>query len=120
MFRGVLLRALESKSRRTVMVVTSLVFAAFHLLGVTSVGAGVLVFVQIFLVGLVLAHVTLRHGRIGPAMFVHSGFNLVAAVILLLPQEVLERSARLSSRPADGLRIPPSTARRARASSTRS
>jgi len=91
MFRGVLLRALESKSRRTVMVVTSLVFAAFHLLGVTSVGAGVLVFVQIFLVGLVLAHVTLRHGRIGPAMFVHSGFNLVAAVILLLPQEVLEQ-----------------------------
>ena len=91
MFRGVLLRALAGRSRRTVMVVTALVFAIFHLFGVTSIGAGILVFVQIFLVGLVLAHVTLRHDRLGPAVFVHSGFNLVAAVILLLPQELLEQ-----------------------------
>lgn len=91
MFRGVLLRALSDRSRRAVMVVTALVFATFHLFGVTSFGAGILVFVQIFLVGLVLAQVTLRHGRLGPAVFVHSGFNLVAAMILLLPQEVLEQ-----------------------------
>lgn len=90
MFRGVLLRALRRRSRTVVLVVTSLVFATFHLAGVSSRGAGMLVFIQIFLVGLVLAHLTLRHGRLGPAIFVHSGFNLLASLILLLPQEMLE------------------------------
>ena len=90
MFRGLLLRALADRPRRLIMIVTAAVFATFHLLGVTSVGAGVLVFVQIFLVGWVLAQVTLRHGRLGPAIFVHSGFNLVAAIVLLLPPELLE------------------------------
>lgn len=90
MFRGVLLRALVHRSRMVVLVVTSLVFATFHLAGVASAGAGVLVFIQIFLVGLVLAHLTLRHDRLGPAIFVHSGFNLLASLILLLPPEMLE------------------------------
>ena len=90
MFRGVLLQALLHRPRTVVIVVTSLVFALFHLAGVPSVGAGVLVFSQIFLVGLVLAHLTLRHRRLGPAIFVHSGFNLLASLILLLPPEMLE------------------------------
>lgn len=96
MFRGVLLQALAHRSRRTILVVTSLVFALFHLTGVSSVGAGVLVFIQIFLVGLVLAHLTLRHERLGPAIFVHSGFNLLAALILLLPPEMLEQLGQTS------------------------
>ncbi|HEX2153588.1 MAG TPA: CPBP family intramembrane glutamic endopeptidase [Acidimicrobiia bacterium] len=91
MFRGVLLRALAGRSRRTILVVSSLVFAFFHLAGTPSGGAAVLVFVQIFLVGLVLAHLTLRHDRLGPAIFVHAGFNLLASVILFLPPEVLEQ-----------------------------
>ncbi|MFW5904703.1 MAG: CPBP family intramembrane glutamic endopeptidase [bacterium] len=90
MFRGVLLRALAHRSRMLILVATSLVFALFHLAGVASPGAGVLVFLQIFLVGLVLAHVTLRHDRLGPAIFIHSGFNLLASLILLLPEEMLE------------------------------
>lgn len=90
MFRGVLLRALQHRSRRTILLVTSLVFAAFHLVGVTSTAAGVIVFVQILIVGLVLAQVTLRHDRLGPAIFIHGGFNLVAALVLLLPPELLE------------------------------
>lgn len=90
MFRGVLLRALAHRSRTAILAVTSLVFATFHLAGTSSVGAGVLVFLQIFLVGLVLAHLTLRHDRLGPAIFVHSGFNLLASLILLLPEEMLE------------------------------
>lgn len=90
MFRGVLLRSLAHRSRITVLLVTSLVFAFFHLAGVASPGAGVLVFIQIFLVGLVLAHVTLRQDRLGPAIFIHAGFNLLAALILLLPEEMLE------------------------------
>jgi membrane protease YdiL (CAAX protease family) len=98
MFRGVLLRALAHRSRSVVLVVTSLVFATFHLAGASSPGAGVLVFIQIFLVGLVLAHLTLRHDRLGPAIFVHSGFNLLAALILLLPPEMLEDLGQASAR----------------------
>ncbi|CAN5868543.1 hypothetical protein BH23ACT5_BH23ACT5_12470 [soil metagenome] len=90
MFRGVLLRSLAHRSRRTVLVTTSVVFAAFHLTGVSSVPAGILIFTQIFIVGLFLGHLTLRHERIGPAIFVHGGFNLVAALILLIPPELLE------------------------------
>ncbi|HLT95214.1 MAG TPA: type II CAAX endopeptidase family protein [Acidimicrobiia bacterium] len=91
MFRGILLRALQNRSRRAIVLITSLVFAAFHLVGVTSVPAGVIVFIQIVIVGLVLAHVTLRHDRLGPAIFIHGGFNLVAALVLLLPREILEQ-----------------------------
>ncbi len=91
MFRGVMLRALAHRSRRAVLVITAVVFAAFHLTSVSSVGAGVLIFGQIFLVGLFLGHLTLRHERLGPAIFVHGGFNLVAALILLMPPELLEQ-----------------------------
>ena len=52
--------------------------------------AGALVLPQLFLVGCVLASVTLRSGRLGPAIFIHSGFNLLAALVLLLPPEMLE------------------------------
>lgn len=91
MFRGMLLQSLIHRSRRFVIVVTALVFAAFHLLSVTSPGAGVLVFTQIFLIGLVLGHLTLRHQRLGPAIFVHGGVNLLAVVALLIPPELLEQ-----------------------------
>lgn len=97
MFRGVLLRSVEDRSRRFVLVVTSVVFALFHLIGVATVGAGVLVFIQIFLVGLLLGHLTLRHGRLGPAIFVHAGFNLLAAIVLLLPPELLEELERAAA-----------------------
>jgi membrane protease YdiL (CAAX protease family) len=92
-FRGVLLKTLESRSRRTIMVTTSLVFAAFHLLGLDPsrlLQAAAVVLPQLFLVGLALAWVTLRSKRLGPAIFIHSGFNLLAAVVLLLPPEMLE------------------------------
>lgn len=90
MFRGILFRALAGRSSRVVIVVTAAVFALFHLAGATSVGAGVLIFAQIFLVGLVLGRLTVRHGRIGPAVFVHAGFNLLTTLILLAPPELLE------------------------------
>ncbi|HSJ84219.1 MAG TPA: type II CAAX endopeptidase family protein [Acidimicrobiia bacterium] len=92
-FRGILLKTLEARGRRTIMVVTSLVFAAFHLLGLDPgrmLEAAAVVLPQLFLVGLVLAWVTLRSKRLGPAIFIHSGFNLLAAVVLLLPPELLE------------------------------
>jgi membrane protease YdiL (CAAX protease family) len=89
LFRGILLKSM--KGRRRIMVVTATVFSLFHLIGVTSWPAGILVFAQIFLVGLVLAHVTLRRGRLGPAIFLHAGFNLLAALVLLLPEQVVEQ-----------------------------
>lgn len=94
LFRGVLLNSMVGSSRKRILFVTASVFALFHLIGVTSLGAVVLVFLQIFLVGLVLAHVTLGRGRLGPAIFLHAGFNLLAAVVLLLPPEVVEQLTR--------------------------
>jgi uncharacterized protein len=92
-FRGVLLKALHGRGRRAAMILSSLVFAAFHMLGLPPdrfLQAAVVVVPTIFLVGLVLAWVTLRKGRLGPAIFIHSGFNLLAAVVLLLPPDLLE------------------------------
>lgn len=90
-FRGVLLRALAARRRWVILGVTALVFALFHVAGTASPRAAVLVFLQIFLVGLVLAHLTLRHDRLGPAIFAHAGFNLLTVLVLLLPPEVLEQ-----------------------------
>jgi len=52
--------------------------------------ASAVVLPQLFIVGVVLAWVTVRSGRLGPAIFIHSGFNLLAAVVLLLPPELLQ------------------------------
>lgn len=92
-FRGALLKSFHKRGRRTVMIVTSLVFAAFHTLGLDPdrlLQAAAVVLPQLFLVGLVLAWVTLRTGRLGPAIFIHSGFNLLAALVFLLPPELLD------------------------------
>jgi membrane protease YdiL (CAAX protease family) len=92
-FRGVLLKVFEKRGRRVTIVVTSLVFAAFHMLGLPAdqfLQAAAIVVPTIFIVGVVLAWVTLRAGRLGPAIFIHSGFNLLAALVLLIPSELLE------------------------------
>jgi membrane protease YdiL (CAAX protease family) len=34
-----------------------------------------------------------RKGRLGPAIFIHSGFNLLALLILLMPPDLVERLA---------------------------
>ncbi|MFZ0626402.1 MAG: type II CAAX endopeptidase family protein [Acidimicrobiia bacterium] len=92
-FRGVLIKAMGKHSRRVIMVASAGVFAAFHLLGLDPtrlLAASAVVLPQLFLVGLLLAWVTLRSGRLGPAIFIHSGFNLLAALILLLPTRLLD------------------------------
>lgn len=96
-FRGVLLRAMGGAKRRTVVVVTALVFAGFHVLGLAPdrmLAAAAVVIPQLFIVGAILAWVTLRTGRLGPAIFIHSGFNLLAAIVLLIPADVLESLSR--------------------------
>jgi membrane protease YdiL (CAAX protease family) len=92
-FRGVLLKSMGNRSRKVTVVVTALVFAAFHILGLDPsrlLEAAAVVFPQILIVGVALAWVTLRTKRLGPAIFMHSGFNLLAAIVLLVPPELLE------------------------------
>ncbi|MCI0677480.1 MAG: CPBP family intramembrane metalloprotease [Actinobacteria bacterium] len=93
MFRGVLLRAIEPWSRWTAIGVTASVFAAVHLLGVDPErfwASALVVAPPILALGVWLGWLTMRKGRLGPAIFLHSGWNLVAAVVLLLPPEMLE------------------------------
>jgi membrane protease YdiL (CAAX protease family) len=94
MFRGVLLRALEPRGKRFAMVVSALVFAGVHALGLDTATIGrsaAVVLPPIFILGLILAWLTQRHGRIGPAIFLHSGWNLLAAFVLLLPPDLVEQ-----------------------------
>lgn len=93
MYRGVLLRAVEDRGRRFVIIVTALVFSVVHVAGLDPdrlLASAAVVVPPIFILGLVLAWVTLRHQRLGPAIFIHSGWNLLAVLVLLLPQELLE------------------------------
>ncbi len=93
MFRGVLARALASRGQRTVIVGTALVFSAVHVIGLDPdrlAASAAVVLPPIFILGVVLAWATLRSGRLGPAIFLHSGYNLLAALVLLVPVEVLE------------------------------
>ncbi len=94
-FRGVLLKALHNRSTGFIMVVTAAVFSAVHVLGLDTErlwASAALVLPPIFLLGLLLAWVTLRSGRLGPAIFLHSGWNLLAALVLLIPSELLDQA----------------------------
>ncbi|REK11736.1 MAG: CPBP family intramembrane metalloprotease [Actinobacteria bacterium] len=91
-FRGVLIQTMINRSRRFIIVVSALVFSLFHVLGLATDNFGpaaAVVLPQLFIVGMILAWVTLRSERLGPAIFLHGGFNLLAAIVLLLPPEVL-------------------------------
>ena len=91
-FRGVLLKALRNHSHRFIIVVTAAVFSAVHVLGLDPSriwASAALVLPPIFLLGLLLAWLTLRTGRLGPAIFLHSGWNLLAALVLLVPSDLV-------------------------------
>lgn len=94
MFRGVLLKSVgRTKAGRAVWV-TALVFSLFHVATLTGDiwKAVILSLPAFFVVGLILARVTVRRGRLGPAIFIHSGFNLLAILVLFLPPELLEQA----------------------------
>ncbi len=81
-FRGVLLRSLARRmSTRATIVLTSLIFAAIHILSVDITDPDwllqfAILVPQLFLVGVPLAWLTIKHDRLGPAIFTHAGFNL--------------------------------------------
>lgn len=91
MFRGILIDALGARfERRGVIFWSAAAFAAFHLTGISSVqpleSAAVLV-PQLFLFGVVLAHLRISRGRLGPAIFTHAGFNLLSLLVLVFYPE---------------------------------
>lgn len=93
MFRGVLLKALGDRSRRALILIPATVFVLFHVLGLDPNNfwaSAAVVLPQLFVIGIALGWLVLRTGRLGPAIFLHSGYNLLAALTLLLPPEVLE------------------------------
>jgi membrane protease YdiL (CAAX protease family) len=93
MFRGVLLKALEGLGRRAAVGVSALVFAGFHLFGLSGdlVRGALLTMPTFFVMGVILASVTVRKARLGPAIFIHSGFNLLALLVLLMPPELVDQ-----------------------------
>lgn len=93
MFRGILIDALGARfERRGVLFWSAAAFAAFHLTGISTVqpleSAAVLV-PQLFLFGVVLAHLRISRGRLGPAIFTHAGFNLLSLLVLVLYPEMV-------------------------------
>ena len=91
MFRGILIDALAARfERRGVIFWSAAAFAAFHLTGISTVqpleSAAVLV-PQLFLFGVVLAHLRISRGRLGPAIFTHAGFNLLSLLVLVFYPE---------------------------------
>jgi membrane protease YdiL (CAAX protease family) len=91
LFRGVLQRSIGT-GRRAIWI-TALVFAVFHLVGLSGdfLRSLVLTMPTFLIIGLVLSYLTARQKRLGPAIFLHSGFNLLALVVLFLPTELIEQ-----------------------------
>jgi hypothetical protein len=86
MFRGMLLQtALARWGRRAAVLITSAAFAGLHLVTLDPsqfLAAAVITLPRFFIMGLVLASLTLRRGRLGPAIFTHAGFNLIGVIAL--------------------------------------
>ncbi len=87
-YRGVLLRSLTRRvSTRAAILVSSLVFAGLHILSVDLTDPqwllqfGILV-PQLILVAVPLAWLTLKHDRLGPAIFTHAGFNMWLVIFI--------------------------------------
>lgn len=81
MFRGVLLRALmRHLGAPLAVLIDALLFGVAHLLDPNAV----LVLPVLIAFGLVAGWITARTGRLGPAIALHAGFNLVAVFFTFL------------------------------------
>lgn len=93
MFRGILVDALIARFRaKGVVFGSASVFAAFHLIGISTVQpleSGVVLVPQLFIFGVVLAYLRIMRERLGPAIFAHAGFNLLSLSILLFYPELI-------------------------------
>lgn len=92
-YRGILLRSFLPRGRYVAIVGTAVIFAAVHIpdLDLENLAASIAVVMPpLLILAVLLAWLTLRTERLGPAIFLHSGWNLLAAIVLLIPSEVLE------------------------------
>lgn len=92
MFRGLLPRLLMRRvSAVPAYGIAAVVFAASHMVGVTPgedfAVRSALLLVQLSIVGAVLGWQAYGRRRLGTAIFIHSGFNLVALLALLIAPE---------------------------------
>jgi membrane protease YdiL (CAAX protease family) len=79
-FRGVVLRALErTRGRRIAVYGSASLFALIHLLDPNAVVAVPFLFV----LGVILGNEVIRTGRLGRAVTIHAGFNLVTVLALM-------------------------------------
>lgn len=78
-FRGLLLRGIQRRlGVAWAVVISAGVFALFHYTGRATLP----ILPALFVVGVALGLVAVRTGRLGAAMVLHAGFNLVPAVVL--------------------------------------
>lgn len=84
-FRGLLLRSLQRRVRNDTLavVLSGALFAAPHIQALPG-GALVLVLLSLFLLGIALAALAARTGRLGPGIVAHSAFNAISLVTVLL------------------------------------
>jgi membrane protease YdiL (CAAX protease family) len=87
LFRGLLFRIIDRwRGPAAAVFLSAFVFSIFHLLGLgmeDPLTGALLLVPQLLLVGVVLARQVQRRGRLGPSIFTHAGFNLVAVLVLL-------------------------------------
>jgi uncharacterized protein len=96
MYRGVLFQAMRRRGPWVAIVVTALVFTLVHVTGLdpnNRLGSAAVVLPPLFGLGILLGWLTEKKGRIGPALFLHSGWNMLVALILLVPAELMETVA---------------------------
>jgi membrane protease YdiL (CAAX protease family) len=93
-YRGVLLRSLSRLGQWPAVILSSIVFMAIHIPGLSPsamLESAVLILPPLFVLAVILARLTQRTGRLGPAIFVHSGWNLLAALVFLLPEDLIDQ-----------------------------
>jgi membrane protease YdiL (CAAX protease family) len=83
-FRGLVLRSLQRRFPDTAAVpLSAVVFGLAHLQALSAAGLLVVV-TSLTALGVVLALLAVRSGRLGPAMWAHATFNAFTVVVLLL------------------------------------
>ena len=83
--RGLVYRMLLANNRKpiTAVIVTSVLFSAIHLVDPSLYSAaGAVTLLVLFAFGLFLGTLRARTGTLGPAIFAHSGFNLMTLLVL--------------------------------------
>ncbi len=84
-FRGTLLQLVSRRFGRVgANVATAGLFSLVHLIGLDTQNLWIaaITLTLLFLLGLVLGALTQRHGRLGPAIFTHAGYNTTTLLLL--------------------------------------